>query len=95
MTPAPPHRPAMKRRGSPLLAAPHGRLLHPGESALGESAPGESAPARRPGFPGPASARRRIPSIRTTPTPASPHRTPVPSPAHPTPRAIRELRSPR
>lgn len=45
------------------------------------------AALRRRGFPGPA-------SIGTEILPTS-HKTPVPTPAHPTPRAIRVLRSPR
>lgn len=43
-----------------------------------------SAGPRRRGFPGPASAPGTFPGS-----------TPVPTPAHPTPRAIRVLRSPR
>lgn len=71
------------RRGSPLLAAADGRQGHLSRPAL----------TGRRGFPGPAStgpARTGGPEF-----PATPHSTPVPTPAHPTPRAIRVLRSPR
>jgi hypothetical protein len=49
--------------------------------------PNRPAARRRRGFPGPASVGTGI-----LPTP---HEIPVPTPAHPTPRAIRVLRSPR
>lgn len=57
--------PAPKRRGSPLLAAAHGRQSHLSRSA---------APWRR-GFPGPASTPTD-PTPRSTPVPTPAHPTP-------------------
>ncbi|TQJ74658.1 hypothetical protein FBY22_7664 [Streptomyces sp. SLBN-31] len=77
------------RRGSPLLAAADG----------GQGHLSRPVPTGRRGFPGPASAgtaHTAGPAHSGGPEfPATPHSTPVPTPAHPTPRAIRVLRSPR
>ncbi|GAB2754713.1 hypothetical protein GCM10027072_60910 [Streptomyces bullii] len=77
--------PTLVRIG-PLLAEPADKRRSSPLLAASDGRQGNlsrSAARGRRGFPGPA-----------LPTP-TPHRTPVPTSAHPTPRAIRVLRSPR